>query len=173
MINGESITEFLDKIPLWSKYLLLPLGIYTASRLLNILIPGPQHQRKLELSNRTVLITGASSGLGRELAMHFYKAGARVILTARSVAKLEELCKELKALKNVENVNEPAYTYLDVCEPKDFNEILELSSNGKIDVLVNNAGLSMRGSCSQTSLKVHRQVIYFIQNDETMYAYRK
>lgn len=58
----------------------------------------PLYRRQLDVRNKTVLITGASSGVGRALAFRFHRAGAKLILTARSVDKLEQLCTELKAV---------------------------------------------------------------------------
>ena len=50
-----------------------PLGVYALYKLLCRCVPGPQHQRRLNLRNRTVVITGASAGLGRALAFVFYE----------------------------------------------------------------------------------------------------
>uniref|UniRef100_A0A915PJR7 Dehydrogenase/reductase SDR family protein 7-like n=1 Tax=Setaria digitata TaxID=48799 RepID=A0A915PJR7_9BILA len=140
-------------------YFILPLGLYAVNRLFSSLIPGPQHYSKLDLRDRTVLITGASSGLGRELAICFYRRGAKVILTARSIDLLREICEELKSLPNVVNENEPVYKYLDISDPNGVVELVSLSMNQRIDVLVNNAGLSMRGSCKDTPMDVHRQIM--------------
>lgn len=54
-------------------YVLVPLGVYGVCKILQALVPGPQRQKKLIFRNRTVVITGASSGLGRALAFSFYK----------------------------------------------------------------------------------------------------
>uniref|UniRef100_A0A1I7ZD52 Dehydrogenase/reductase SDR family protein 7-like n=1 Tax=Steinernema glaseri TaxID=37863 RepID=A0A1I7ZD52_9BILA len=145
-------------------YVLAPLGAYGLSRVLPYFIPGPQHQKKLNVKDRTVLITGASTGLGRELAFRFYAHGAKVILTARSIDKLKELCEELKrfgAEKGINNPHEPAFHYLDIAEINGgIDEIVSKAIDGKtIDVLVNNAGLSMRGSCKETPMKIQRQLM--------------
>lgn len=157
--SWEHVEKILTQTRPYIRYMLIPIGVYAIKRLVTALVPGPQHQSKLDVRDRTVLITGASSGLGRELAIKFYKEGARVILTARSIDKLKELCDELMAMEGISNPNKPAYKYLDICDTNGFEEILALSPNGKIDVLVNNAGLSMRGSCRDTSLKVQRQIM--------------
>uniref|UniRef100_A0A914S1M3 Uncharacterized protein n=1 Tax=Parascaris equorum TaxID=6256 RepID=A0A914S1M3_PAREQ len=73
------------------------------------------HQSKLVVRDRTVLITGASSGLGRELAIKFYRQGAKLILTARSIDKLKDLCEQLKGMRDVENKNEPVYNGIVRC----------------------------------------------------------
>lgn len=156
----QHAADLIAAIKPYIHYIVLPVGLYTASRFLCSLIPGPQHRSKLDLRNRVVLITGASSGLGRELAICFYRRGAKVILTARSIDKLKELCEELKSLPDVTNRNEPVYKYLDISDPNGTAELVSLAVNQRIDVLVNNAGLSMRGSCRDTSMDVHRQVCF-------------
>jgi dehydrogenase/reductase SDR family protein 7B len=112
----------------------------------------------LNLRDRTVLITGASSGLGRALAVECYRAGAKVILTARSIDRLRDLCEDLKSLANVDNPHEPVYRYLDLSDPNGFDDLLALTRNGHIDVLINNAGISMRGSCDETPLTMQKRV---------------
>lgn len=163
----ELAANVIAAIKPYINYIVLPVGLYAASRFLCSLIPGPHHHSKLDLRDRAVLITGASSGLGRELAICFYRRGAKVILTARSIDKLKELCEELKSLPDVINRNEPVYKYLDISDPNGVVELVSLAINHRIDVLVNNAGLSMRGSCKDTPMDVHRQVsfhyiLYFI-----------
>ncbi|MFH4974365.1 hypothetical protein AB6A40_001074 [Gnathostoma spinigerum] len=150
---------FMDTIRPYFSYILVPAGIFAAHRMIEYLVPGPQHQSKLIVRNRTVLITGASSGLGRSLAVLFYKEGAKLILAARSIEKLQALCAELKAMNDVDNPNEPVYKYFDMCEPNGVEELVAASPNGKIDILVNNAGQSMRGSCAETPVEVLRKIM--------------
>jgi NADPH:quinone reductase-like Zn-dependent oxidoreductase len=64
-------------------------------------VVGASWIERLDVRNKTVLITGASSGVGRALAYRFHKAGAKLILTARSVDKLQQLCAELKTVSCV------------------------------------------------------------------------
>jgi len=149
---------------------LAPLGVYGLYKCLCYMVPGPHHQPTLKLKDRTVLITGASSGLGRELAFEFYSKGAKVILTARSIDKLQELCDELEdmgRMKGWQNPYRPSFRYLDLAELngdgehlKQVDDLLQLAIDGKtIDVLVNNAGVSNRGSCVDTPLRVQRQLM--------------
>lgn len=88
----------------------------------------------------TVLITGASSGIGKACAERFAAAGSRLILTARRKTRLQEVSAELKERYGVEVF----LIELDVRDPKAvaqaFNKLPE--SWHAIDVLVNNAGLS-------------------------------
>ncbi|CAJ0575673.1 unnamed protein product, partial [Mesorhabditis spiculigera] len=141
------------------QWILLPAGLYAISKLAQKLVPGPHNQPRLSFRDKTVLITGASTGLGRALATELYARGAKLILTARSIDKLRELAEELKA-SGVQNKHEPAYRYLDICEPTDLEKLVELSIDGKtIDVLINNAGLSNRGPITDTPIKVQRQIM--------------
>ena len=91
--------------------------------------------------NKTVLITGASSGIGEGCARKFASQGARIILNARNAQKLEALALELK-----EKYNSECYVLpFDVCDRKTAIESLEsLPYEWKsIDILINNAGLAV------------------------------
>ena len=91
--------------------------------------------------NKTVLITGASSGIGEGCARKFASQGARLILNARSTDKLNALALELKEKHNAECYVMP----FDVCDRKAAAEALEaLPDEWKvIDILINNAGLAV------------------------------
>uniref|UniRef100_A0A183CDJ5 Tubulin beta chain n=1 Tax=Globodera pallida TaxID=36090 RepID=A0A183CDJ5_GLOPA len=162
----ENFQTFGQKILPFLPYAFAPFGVYGVYKLLNYLIRAPQ--KKLELRNKTVLIVGASSGLGRTLAFQFYSKGAKLILTARSIDKLKALCGELIQWgeeNGIRNVHMPVYRYLDLSELNgdgmtQIRELCTFAIDGKtIDVLVNNAGLSSRGSCSETSMTVYRRLM--------------
>ena len=89
--------------------------------------------------DKIVLITGASSGIGEGCARKFASQGAKLILNARSVDKLEMLAKELKEKYATESYIMP----FDVRDRKAASEALaSLPDEWKaIDVLINNAGL--------------------------------
>ena len=89
--------------------------------------------------NKIVLITGASSGIGEGCARKFASEGAKLILNARSVDKLEALAKNLKETYGTESYVLP----FDVRDRKSASEALaSLPEEWKaIDVLINNAGL--------------------------------
>ncbi|MGX2960327.1 SDR family NAD(P)-dependent oxidoreductase [Peribacillus sp. JNUCC 23] len=90
------------------------------------------------LLNKCVVITGASGGIGKEVARKAAKQGARVVLLARNTDKLEELRNELN-----NQYGDVAYSYtLDVSDMKKIVEVFtEIYAHvGEIDVLVNNAG---------------------------------
>lgn len=92
----------------------------------------------MNLENRVILITGASSGIGEATAKKLSKNGAKVVLMARSEDKLKEL-------KN--NIEKEGGTALvatgDVTIKQDFKNVVSkaISTYGKIDGLINNAGL--------------------------------
>jgi uncharacterized protein len=110
-------------------------------------LPG---QRRAE----TVLITGASSGIGRELARLYASDGARLVLIARSEDKLRQLADELAAKYGAEAQVVPA----DLSRPASPREIVEALEQRHIDVdvLVNDAGFGARGSLA--GIGVERQL---------------
>ena len=89
-----------------------------------------------DLTGKTALITGASSGLGEQFARCLSGAGARVILAARRVDKLESLSKELKNSRAIQ---------MDMADKQSVkNCFVELEQAGeKIDICVNNAGIAV------------------------------
>ncbi len=88
-----------------------------------------------DLTNRVVLITGASSGIGRACAVEFHRAGARVVAAARSMDKLESLAAEVGG-------DRIAPYRMDVTKPEDRQAAIDFARQrfGPIDILVNNAG---------------------------------
>ena len=100
-------------------------------------------------------ITGASSGIGEELARQLDRAGAKLILSARNVEKLNEL-KESLPYKNQHIV-----VQVDLSETSNVGMLAQqiLSHYGKIDVLVNNGGISQRATAYDTTMQVNRQIM--------------
>ena len=90
----------------------------------------------MEIKNATILVTGGSSGIGKETAKQFVDKGATVVITGRDIHKLELVSKEIGALP----------LHFDISDlktiPAKAKEALSLL-NGKIDVLVNNAGIGV------------------------------
>lgn len=114
---------------------------------------------KTYFKNKTILITGASSGLGKAIAEEIYKLGGQVILCARNVKQLENVKNDL--MKSFPG-KEPVILCLDVSstlevmKPK-IEGIIEKCGN--IDVLVNNAGVSFRGESFSTDSEVFEKII--------------
>uniref|UniRef100_A0A480XVG1 Dehydrogenase/reductase SDR family member 7B n=1 Tax=Sus scrofa TaxID=9823 RepID=A0A480XVG1_PIG len=109
-----------------------------------------------------VVITGATSGLGRECARAFSAAGARLVLCGRNAEALEELSRELAASPAAKvQTHKPHTVTFDLADPGAIvgaaAEILRCF--GHVDVLINNAGVSYRGAVVDTSLDVDKRVM--------------
>ena len=92
-----------------------------------------------DLSGRVAVITGASSGLGKQMATAFAKQGANLVVLARRIERLEELKVELE-----KNGVEILPIKCDVTNTEDINNAAKLAEEkfGKVDILVNCAGAS-------------------------------
>ncbi|MDA3878705.1 MAG: SDR family oxidoreductase [Halothiobacillus sp.] len=91
-----------------------------------------------EINGKVVIITGASSGLGKATALRLAKGGAKLVLAARREARLVELRDEI-----VEQGGEAIYQVTDVTDRTQVESLAKAAKQayGRIDVLVNNAGL--------------------------------
>ena len=103
----------------------------------------------MDFKNKVVLITGASSGIGKQTAIEFAKLGSSIILVARRKNKLEQVENELKQF----NVN----TLVCVCDVSKKDQVDKLSKIvlqkfDSVDILVNNAGFAIYGSVSDLSI---------------------
>ncbi|MBE6124998.1 MAG: SDR family oxidoreductase [Erysipelotrichaceae bacterium] len=108
---------------------------------------------------KTALITGASSGIGKEFARRYAENGYRLILTARREDILEQLREELKT----EIVVIPA----DLSDEKQCFELLKKLKDEDIDVFINNAGFGLAGSFLTTD--VEREINMIKVNDIAMH----
>ncbi|KAB5553783.1 hypothetical protein PHYPO_G00042670 [Pangasianodon hypophthalmus] len=121
-------------------------------------------KRKQVLQDKVVVITGASSGLGKECARVFHAAGARLILCGRDQKRLQEVVEELR-VKTDGNRGTKTYTPCTVTFDLSDTETVAkaaveiLKCHGHVDVLVNNAGISYRGSILDTHVSVQKDVM--------------
>ncbi|KYL34677.1 3-oxoacyl-ACP reductase [Pseudoalteromonas agarivorans] len=108
----------------------------------------------MQYNNKTVWITGASSGIGKELAIQFAALGAKVILSARSVDKLNELKQSLHGDGHI-------IVPLDLSAPEAvLAQVTDLMSTlPAIDILINNGGVSQRSLFLENDFKVYRQLM--------------
>lgn len=111
----------------------------------------------MDLKGKTVLITGASSGIGKACAEQFAAAGANLVLGARQYVLLCEITRQLEEKYGTRAVA----VQTDVSKEEDCRLFTEqaLTSFGKIDVLVNNAGISMRALFQDLDLSVLHKVM--------------
>jgi NADP-dependent 3-hydroxy acid dehydrogenase YdfG len=93
---------------------------------------------KNNIEGKVVVITGGSSGLGEATARYLAEKGAKVVLGARRVEKLEKIASEIK-----ENGGEAVALKTDVTKAEDVKALVKKAKDtfGKIDVLINNAGI--------------------------------
>ena len=94
-----------------------------------------------EFNGKTVIITGASAGVGAATARTFAHLGANLVLVARGQAALDVITDELAKLTSVINIA------MDINDPKANAKLLVTAAKtfGSVDVLVNNAGFHQRG----------------------------
>ena len=106
-------------------------------------------------NNKKIWITGASSGIGKALAIELSKHGAYMILTARSKDKLEETKAALH------NPEKSEIILLDMADSGEIDSVTNkvLDQYGHIDILINNAGISQRSLTLNTEMKVYHKLM--------------
>ncbi len=107
----------------------------------------------MDFKNKVVVVTGASSGIGEALARRFAALGAHVVAGARTVDKLEAVVSGLPT--------EGEAVACDVTREEDCRRLIDRAVErfGRIDVLVNNAGISMRALFDDVDLDVLRRLM--------------
>ncbi|MCK5838876.1 MAG: SDR family NAD(P)-dependent oxidoreductase, partial [Bacteroidales bacterium] len=104
---------------------------------------------KNNYNNKVVIITGASSGIGKACAFEFAGQGAKVVLASRNENELKKIADEIKKLGG-----DTIFIKTDVRKIKDCENLIEktVEKYNRIDVLINNAGISMRANFEDTDL---------------------
>lgn len=103
----------------------------------------------MSLAGRIAMVTGASRGIGREIALGYARAGAHVILTARDEARLADVASEIDKFSGSADV-----VRLDVTDAAAVQRAIDgvVARHGRLDVLCNNAGVSnARGPVAEVS----------------------
>ncbi|SFD95677.1 SDR family oxidoreductase [Thermophagus xiamenensis] len=108
------------------------------------------------MKDKVIIITGASSGIGKACAYEFAKRGAKLSLAARSADKLKAIEETLTA-----QGNEVLVIPTDVSREEDCKNLIQqtVERYGKIDILINNAGISMRALFEEVDLSVLKQLM--------------
>jgi short-subunit dehydrogenase len=111
----------------------------------------------MDFKNKVVIITGASSGIGKACAEEFASRGANLVLAARQYVTLCEITAALEARYGIKAIAVQA----DVSKEEDCKIIIDqaLANFGKIDVLLNNAGISMRALFAELDLSVLKNLM--------------
>jgi len=109
----------------------------------------------MKANEKTIWVTGASSGIGRALAVNLSRRGARLILWARSAQRLED-CRQ--ACMNPER---HVVLPLDLTGASSLEQAPRqvLEKCGSIDILINNGGIGQRSLVADTRLEVDRRIM--------------
>ncbi|KAA1192563.1 SDR family oxidoreductase [Pseudohalioglobus sediminis] len=105
-----------------------------------------------KVRGKVAVVTGATSGIGKEVALRLARADATVILVARTVEKLDETLAEI-----AENGGKAQAYSCDVSQEKDCHKLVRdvLKDHGRVDILINNAGRSIRRSVRYSYDRFH------------------
>ena len=108
------------------------------------------------MKDKIVIITGATSGIGLACAEVFGKAGARIVFTGRDRERMEKVKARLSTL----GIEHMGYL-MDVSDEPENQRLMEetLARYGRIDTLINNAGISMRALFDESDLDIFRKVM--------------
>ncbi len=108
------------------------------------------------MEGKVVIITGASSGIGKALAYKFSAEGSKVVLGARNHENLKKVAQVISS-----KGGDAVYCVTDVSKENDCKNLVltAVEKYGKIDVLINNAGISMRAMFNDSKLDVLKQLM--------------
>lgn len=112
--------------------------------------------RRNIFKDKVVIVTGASSGIGRATAIEFARAGSKVVLASRSAERLAELEREISAFGT-----ETLSCTTDVAREEDCRRMVEQTVErfGTIHILINNAGISMRALFDDVDIAVLKRLM--------------
>lgn len=108
------------------------------------------------MKGKTVIITGASSGIGRALAYEFAARGSKIVLGARNLDRLKEIAEDIR-----HQGGSVVFEQTDVTVENECRNLVELAIKnfGQVDVLINNAGISMRALFNDADISVIKRLM--------------
>jgi short-subunit dehydrogenase len=108
------------------------------------------------MKGKTVIITGASSGIGRALAYEFAARGEKVVMGARNIDRLKEIAEDIR-----QRGGEVVFAQVDVTDEEECKNLINIAIKnfGQVDVLINNAGISMRALFNDAELSVIKRLM--------------
>lgn len=111
----------------------------------------------MSLKDKIVVITGASSGIGKALAVELARRGANLVLGARQYVTLCEITQELEKQHAIRAIA----VQCDVTREEDCEQLIKQAvlTFERVDVLINNAGISMRALFQDVDMKVLRSLM--------------
>ena len=109
-----------------------------------------------DMTGQTAIITGGSKGLGKAMASGLASAGARIAVVSRNQSEAEEAASEITSIHGTEAIGIQA----DVTQTSEIESMVATVTEkfGRIDALVNNAGINIRGPIDELSLEQFREV---------------
>jgi len=127
----------------------------------NLTLPRFQHSDSKKCNgkrfkDKVIIITGASSGIGKACAIEFARDGAKVVLAARNRDKLKQVEYEINHMGGTAFSVPTDVSIIDDCKTL-INSTIK--KHGKIDILINNAGISMRAAFDDVDLEVMRELM--------------
>jgi NAD(P)-dependent dehydrogenase (short-subunit alcohol dehydrogenase family) len=108
----------------------------------------------MDFTGKVVLVTGATSGIGRETALQFARAGARVVVAGRRQPEGEAVVRDIEAAGG-----EALFVQADVSREQDVKRLVDRTVErfGRLDVAFNNAGVEQSGSLAEATVDEYRR----------------
>lgn len=109
----------------------------------------------MKFENKVIWITGASSGIGKALAIELSKINCKLVLSSRRAKELKDVRMQCKNIDNVKVVT------LDLTHYQSMSSVVDkaISQFGHIDLLINNGGISQRSPIIETSIEVDKKLM--------------
>ncbi|KAK2515477.1 hypothetical protein Q9233_013990 [Columba guinea] len=141
--------------------LALPLLLFGISGIIYIYQTVRWLLSKSAVQNKVVVITDATSGLGKECSRVFHTGGARLVLCGRTWEKLETLYDALISVADPSMTYAPKLIFLDISDINCIRDVAKeiLNCYGCVDILINNASMKVKGAVQSISLELDKKIM--------------